>query len=48
MTLRRKKTPVESAVETVRTNAAVPVAGATGFALLGAALMRRRSAKKKI
>lgn len=46
MKRRRKKTPTETVVETVRTNPAVPVAGATGFALLGAALMRRRREKK--
>jgi MYXO-CTERM domain-containing protein len=46
MKLRRKKTPIESATDAVRTNPAVPVAGATGFALLGAALMRRRRGKK--
>jgi MYXO-CTERM domain-containing protein len=43
---RRSKTQkAKDAVADVSTNPAVPVAGAVGFTLLGAALMRRRQRK---
>jgi MYXO-CTERM domain-containing protein len=43
----RTKKTVDAAVETARTtNPAVPVAGAAGFALLGASLMRRRRSSR--